>query len=161
MLLVVIGVSACAILSLIPYPVTGRVELRKRLSQTIRDISKLYGILTVHMVQPALTYGSSTPQQTKGFRKLAINIRRQIADERTFHKLAVFEPPLRGRFPKESYQVILEKVDNMADLVFDMVTILKEKEKEFADMTISNALGDRKRGMYCKISVDPGDNKLP
>lgn len=128
MLLVVIGVAACAILSLIPYPVTGRVELRKRLSQTIRDIGKLYGILAVHMVQPNLAYQEATAQQAKGFRKLALNIRRQVADERSFHKLAVFEPPLRGRFPKESYETILEKVDNMADLVFDMVSTWK-KEK--------------------------------
>ncbi|KAI8391640.1 uncharacterized protein BYT42DRAFT_557576 [Radiomyces spectabilis] len=116
MLLVIIGVAASAILSMIPFPVIGRVELRKRLARTLRDIGQLYTVLVAHMVrkQPA------TEDERRAFRKLALDIRRQISDERNFLQHASFEPPLRGRFPAASYAVLVEKVDNMADLVHNM-----------------------------------------
>lgn len=122
MLLVLIGFVASAILSMIPYPVAGRVELRKRLAQTLRDIGKMYGILTFWLITPSIATQEFTQYQLKSFRKLAVNVRRQIEDEHTFLKLSVFEPPLRGKFPAAKYRMVLEKVDNMADLVTDMVT---------------------------------------
>ncbi|KAI9253395.1 hypothetical protein BDA99DRAFT_519655 [Phascolomyces articulosus] len=125
--LVLVGVIAASILSMIPEPHMGRVELRKRLAQTLRDIGRMYGILTSQFI---VEYDKSnkrpTKEQLKGFSRLAINIRRQLADERVFLNHARFEPPLRGRFPIEVYQIVLEKVDNIADLVMDMSFALKD-----------------------------------
>lgn len=120
MLLVIIGVAGCAILSLFPKPVTGRVELRKRLSKTLRDLSRLYGILVADIIMNTDTNSQPTKRQKKAFRKLALGIRRQIADEQTYLKLSKLEPPLRGKFPFEAYKTLVEKVDNMADLVQSM-----------------------------------------
>ncbi|KAG1307754.1 hypothetical protein G6F62_015169 [Rhizopus arrhizus] len=95
MLLVIIGVAAAAILSMIPKPVTGRVELRKRISVTLQDLSKLYGILVRDIVVNYDKEIESTPRLKKAFRKLCLNIRRQIEDERSHLQLSKFEPPLR------------------------------------------------------------------
>lgn len=103
---------------------TGRVELRRRLARTLRDLGRLYGVLTAHFITPSLSAKHATKEQIKAFRKLALAIQRQIGDERTFLKLAVFEPPMRGKFPAAKYQILVDKVENMADLVVLMVTCL-------------------------------------
>lgn len=130
MLLVIIGVAAAAILAIFPKAVTGRVELRKRISRTIHDLSKLYGILVGDILA---TKGSSnvepTSGQRKAFRKLALGIRRQIADEQTYLKITKLEPPLRGKFPVEEYTRLVEKVDNMADLLQGMAFASRSIDK--------------------------------
>lgn len=103
-----------------PKPVTGRVELRKRISQTLADMSKLYAILIGDLVTIYETNRDPTPGQTKAFKKLALGIRRQIADEQMFLKLSKLEPPMRGKFPIEVYTRLVEKVDNMSDLLMGM-----------------------------------------
>ncbi|ORY95665.1 hypothetical protein BCR43DRAFT_475613 [Syncephalastrum racemosum] len=128
MLLVIIGIAACTVLSVFPAPVTGRVELRRRLARTLRDLGRLYGVLTAHFITPSLSDKHATKEQIKAFRKLALTIQRQIGDERTFLKLAVFEPPLRGKFPAAKYQILVDKVENMADLVVLMAETLRKVE---------------------------------
>ncbi|GAA5816474.1 hypothetical protein MFLAVUS_010003 [Mucor flavus] len=118
--LVLIGVGASAILSMIPKPVTGRVELRKRISRTLGDMSKLYGILVGDILFAYEQKKEPTEGQRKAFRKLTLGIRRQIADEHTYVKLSKLEPPLRGKFPVEVYTRLVEKVDNMSDLLLGM-----------------------------------------
>lgn len=112
------GIVAAGVLLLFPAPVQGRVELRKRLAGTIRDIGRLYGIITAEV---ATLDGAPTIQQQKGFRRLALSIRRQIADERILLAHARYEPPLRGKFPKKNYAQILEIVDSLSGLVYCMV----------------------------------------
>lgn len=112
--------GASAILSMIPKPVTGRVELRKRLSQTLGDLSKLYGILVGDILFAYDNQKEPTEGQKKAFRKLTLGIRRQIADEHMYVKLSKLEPPLRGKFPVEVYRRLVEKVDNMTDLLMGM-----------------------------------------
>ncbi|KAI8140052.1 hypothetical protein BJV82DRAFT_520831 [Fennellomyces sp. T-0311] len=125
MLLVVIGVGAAAILSMIPYPVNGRVELRKRLAETLRDIGRMYSLLTSQFIVPAHINKLSS-EQIKSVRHLALDLQRQVADERTFLKLAIFEPPLRGTFPSKTYAEIVNSVENMVDLAYDMAFALKD-----------------------------------
>ncbi|KAI9246844.1 hypothetical protein BY458DRAFT_446560, partial [Sporodiniella umbellata] len=120
MLLVIIGVAAAAIISMIPKPVTGRVELRKRISLTLQDLSKMYGILASDIVANYDNHAEPTPKLKKAFRKMFLDIRRQIADERSHLQLSKFEPPLRGKFPVKTYAVLVEKIDNMADLLLGM-----------------------------------------
>ncbi|KAI9495016.1 hypothetical protein BDB00DRAFT_815490 [Zychaea mexicana] len=126
MLLVLAGVLAASVLSMIPEPNVGRVELRKRLAQTLRDIGRLYGILTSQFIVEYEDRSYLNKDQAKGFRRMVLGIQRQLADERVFLKHSRFEPPLRGRFPFEVYKTVLEKVDNMADLVADMGFAVKD-----------------------------------
>ncbi|KAI9025841.1 hypothetical protein CLU79DRAFT_66381 [Phycomyces nitens] len=121
-LLVLIGIVASYILMIIPYPVIGRVELRKRLSQTIYDIEKSYGIVNATLMR-ASRGKARTEAQEKSFRQFSLAIRRQIEDERMFLLLSAFEPPLRGKFPKDSYAKILGSVDNMSGLIQGMVIL--------------------------------------
>lgn len=149
MLLVIIGVAACAILSLFPRPVTGRVELRKRLSKTIRDLSRLYGILATDIILSKDNAGEPTNRQKKAFRKLALGIRRQIADEQTYLKLSKMEPPLRGKFPFEVYQKLVEKVDNMADLVQSMAFASKSVDKAWRNNLVKVIREERLEYVSC------------
>lgn len=119
LLLVVIGIAASGILIAIPFPPTSRVELRKRVSLTIRDIGKAYGILSASALSPEGEYAH--PMIVKAFRKLSIELRRQVAEEHTLLHHASYEPPLRGYFPAENYTILVQKMDNMSDLVINMV----------------------------------------
>lgn len=104
---------------MIPSQVTGRVELRRRLANTITQIGRLYSLLaSSYMVSKD---ESPTDNQRKQFRKLTLEVQRQLADERTLLTNARFEPPLRGTFPSKEYTTLLQSVENMADLVESMV----------------------------------------
>lgn len=133
MLLVIIGVAAAAILAIFPKAVTGRVELRKRISRTIHDLSKLYGILVGDILATNGNVDAAEPTagQLKAFRKLALGIRRQIADEQTYLKITRLEPPLRGRFPVKDYTLLVEKIDNMADLLQGMAFASRSIDKSW------------------------------
>lgn len=104
----------------IPFPITGRVELRYRLAQTVRDIGTLYSTL-IYAFEKLHPDSPITEKQRKKFQKLALDIQRQIALERTLLAHAKYEPPLRGKYPQAKYAKILDHVDNMADMIFAMV----------------------------------------
>lgn len=145
-----------------PKPVTGRVELRKRLSQTLADMSKLYAILIGDLVNTYESNREPTPGQTKAFKKLALGIRRQIADEQMFLKLSKLEPPMRGKFPIEIYTRLVEKVDNMSDLLLGMAHATKSIDRTW-QRNIVHALkqhrteyvSDMTALTYCVIIVFP------
>ncbi|CAO3616388.1 unnamed protein product [Cunninghamella echinulata] len=118
-LLVSIGLFSATILNMIPSQVTGRVELRKQLATIITKISKLYSILSSDYLID--TNEHHTKNQKKAFRKLFLDVQRHIADSRTLLAHSKFEPPLRGRFPSEEYTILLQKVENMTDLVQSMI----------------------------------------
>lgn len=122
MLLVIIGLVAASIITMFPAPMTARVELRKRLAQTLRSIGGMYSILASQILIPETATMASTEEQAKGLRRLALELQRQIADERSFLQLSTYEPPLRGQFPKENYISVLQHVSTMADLVYLMVS---------------------------------------
>ncbi|KAI8371963.1 hypothetical protein EDC96DRAFT_439303 [Choanephora cucurbitarum] len=149
MLLVIIGVAAAAILALIPKPVTGRVELRKRISRTIKDLGQLYSIL----VGDILAESEPTENQRKAFRKLALGIRRQIADEQTYLKLTKLEPPLRGKFPLETYATLVQKVDNMADLLQGMAYASKDIDKSWRRYIVEVTRQERKELIASNLSI--------
>ncbi|KAI8084668.1 uncharacterized protein BX664DRAFT_366267 [Halteromyces radiatus] len=121
LLAVVIGIAAAGLLLLFPAPVQGRIELRKRLATTIRDIGRLYGIVTAEVTSTKVI-GEITAHQQKAFRKKALEIQRQLADERNLLAHSKYEPPLRGKFPVKKYSQILETVDNLAALVHRFCT---------------------------------------
>ena len=127
--MIFLGLVSSTILSMIPHPITGRVELRKRLAKTMRDIGRLYGILVASYIVKPGQGPIPTETQMKQFRKLASDLQRQISDERNLLEHVVYEPPLRGKFPISEYKTITDQVDNMADLVHAMV---KKKKKTFS-----------------------------
>ncbi|KAG2229423.1 hypothetical protein INT48_004934 [Thamnidium elegans] len=97
--LVLIDVGASAILSMVPKPVTSRAELRKRISKTLGDMSKLYGIFVGDILFAYEQKKEPTEGQRKAFIRLALGIRRQIADGHTYVKLSELELPLRDNMP--------------------------------------------------------------
>jgi hypothetical protein len=113
----------------IPFPITGRVELRYRLAQTVQDIGTLYSaiVYSFERVDPTVHISE---RQRKKFIKLALNIQREIALERTLLAHAKYEPPLRGKYPQEKYAKLLDTVDNMADMVYAMVRVVQLKKYE-------------------------------
>jgi hypothetical protein len=117
--MVVIGILASSILLAIPFPPTSRVELRKKLSCTVRDIGKCFGILSASAMTS--TGKKASPAIALAFSKLSLKLRRQISEEHTLFHHTAYEPPLRGYFPSASYKTLVEKMDNMADLVINMV----------------------------------------
>lgn len=121
LVMVLIGIAASGILISIPFPPTSRVELRKNVARTIRDIGKAFGILCASAIAPLGQ--RAHPVVVKAFGKLALELHRQVAEERTLLLHASFEPPLRGYFPAASYAVLVEKMDNMSDLVINMVNM--------------------------------------
>lgn len=121
-----IGVVAASIMYCIPFPITGRVELRYRLAYTVRDIGVLYSSL-IYTFENMAPDRPVTAAQRKKFQKLALDIQRQIALERTLLAHAKFEPPLRGKYPEDKYKQILEHVDNMADMIYAMVCVTNWK----------------------------------
>ncbi|CAO3634580.1 unnamed protein product [Mucor fragilis] len=142
LLLVIIGIAASGILMSIPFPPTGRVELRKEISCTIRDIGKCFGILCASAVSP--TGQKAGPHVTRAFGALALELRRQVADERTLLHHASYEPPLRGYFPAASYKTLVEKMDNMSDLVTNMGFALREVHPEWRRNIGSILMRERK-----------------
>ncbi|KAI7853113.1 hypothetical protein BDC45DRAFT_464852 [Circinella umbellata] len=146
MLLVIIGVVAAAILLMIPAPVNGRVELRKRLAQTFCDMGRLYSLLCSQFLIPNTPGVNDKPTdaQMKSIRRLAFDLQRQIADERIFLKLAVFEPPLRGRFPSKTYGSIVEHVGNMVNLIYDMAFALKNLDPVWRQKVALSGTKERK-----------------
>jgi hypothetical protein len=53
---------------------------------------------------------------------LLLELRRQVAEEHTLLHHAKYEPPLRGYFPAANYTILVEKMDNVSDLVTNMVS---------------------------------------
>jgi hypothetical protein len=84
------------------------------------QIGRLYSLLASSYMVPHEEL--PTDNQRKMFRKLALDVQRQIADERTLLMTSGFEPPLRGKFAIKEYTILLQSVENMADLVELMVS---------------------------------------
>lgn len=113
LLFVVLGILGATLVNWFPRPVTGRAELRKRISKTFYNLSMLYGIIFADI----LISKRVSLDQVKAFKKLTVDIQRQLKDEGTYLKLSKLEPSLKGRFPFETYQKLIIRLNNMADLI--------------------------------------------
>ncbi|KAI9474121.1 MAG: hypothetical protein EXX96DRAFT_487378, partial [Benjaminiella poitrasii] len=127
LLLVIIGITTGAILMFILYLPTGSVELRKRVANTVSDIGKCYGILYASTISPAGISASSAVSED--FKKLATQLHRQVVGEQVILQHTVYETPLCGYFPYSNYKILVEKMDNMSDLVTNMVRVKLEKKR--------------------------------
>ncbi|ORX50435.1 hypothetical protein DM01DRAFT_300539 [Hesseltinella vesiculosa] len=132
-----IGLAAACVLLAIPEPMQGRTELRKRLAVTIQDISRMYSIIYSTSAKRSLT-------KLKAFKTLALDIRRQIADERNLLAHTKYEPPLRGKFPLRRYTNIVQIVDNLADLVISMGYTLQEMDNQWREKITAAMVNERR-----------------
>ncbi|CAG8646705.1 6917_t:CDS:2 [Funneliformis caledonium] len=110
-----IGITAAFVMNMIPWPHTGRVEVRHRLARTIADIGVLYSMTVSYLIKGDKYSGNLIT--TKPFRKLVTRINRSIAIERLLLSRTVYEPPLRGNYPMEKYAHMIEIVEHMVNLV--------------------------------------------
>ncbi|CAG8554208.1 7750_t:CDS:1 [Diversispora eburnea] len=100
---------------MIPWPHTGRVEVRHRLARTISNLGILYSMTvssllkTPHKPVPLIT--------TRSFRKLVTRINRSIVTERLLLSRTIYEPPLRGYFPMEDYKMMIDIVEHLVNLI--------------------------------------------
>ncbi|KAI8086522.1 uncharacterized protein BX664DRAFT_159289 [Halteromyces radiatus] len=131
MLLVIIGILGATILNMIPSQVNGRVELRRRLAITITQVGRMYSLLTSSYMVPH--ENPPTENQRKTFRKWMVEVQRQIADERALLMTSKFEPSLRGKFPLKEYTTLVDRVENMADLVDAMVYAARSIDDDWRD----------------------------
>lgn len=151
LLLVVIGIAASGILISIPFPPTSRAALRKNISLTIRDIGKAFGVLSATFTSPRGEEAS--PSVVKNFGKLAMGLRRQVAEERTLLHHTRFEPPLRGYYPASSYSTLVEKMDNMSDLVINMGYSLRQVQPKWRRNIASILMRERKEYLSSMLTT--------
>ncbi|KAI7891734.1 uncharacterized protein EV154DRAFT_442545 [Mucor mucedo] len=151
LVMVLVGIIASGILIAIPFPPTSRVELRKNVAHTIRDIGKAFGILCASAIAPLGQ--RAHPVVVKAFGKLALELRRQVAEERILLHHASYEPPLRGYFPAASYAVLVEKMDNMSDLVINMGSSLHQVRPEWRRNIGSILMKERKEYLSSILTI--------
>ncbi|KAK9764644.1 hypothetical protein K7432_007686 [Basidiobolus ranarum] len=162
-LTVMIGVVAASIMYCLPFPDTGRVALRRRLAGTVRDISVLYTCLT-YVLENWSPDSSTTESQRKQFEKLALNIYQQIASERILLEHTKYEPPLRGKYPRDKYIRVLEHVENMINMLQTIELSLEKipqkwraslKPREPYVATVLAGFKYISAGLAAKISLPP------
>ncbi|KAM3586845.1 hypothetical protein VKS41_001900 [Umbelopsis sp. WA50703] len=85
-----------------------------------------------------------TEAQRKKFQKLALDIQRQIALERTLLAHAKYEPPLRGKYPEDKYKLIVDHVDNMADMIYAMGSSIEKLSPIWRANLTKKAMSARK-----------------
>lgn len=129
---VLVGVVAATILSLLPSPRNGRVELRHRMANTISQLGSMYEAFLALLLEDS-SHRAQYPSMhnRKLFRKLAIGIRKQIRGEQVLFEQSKFEPPLRGKFPKHTYFQMLQILDNMLNLLIEMEYTLEKIDRSW------------------------------
>ncbi|CAG8680711.1 65_t:CDS:2, partial [Acaulospora morrowiae] len=118
-----IGITSAFIMMMFPWPHAGRVEVRYRLARTIANLGVLYS-MTVSMLlrEPRKMCFNTAPS----FTKLVAHVKRSIAAERLLLLRTVYEPPLRGRFPMEHYEKMIDIVEHMVNLISGLEHTLRE-----------------------------------
>lgn len=114
------GVIAALIISVFPYPSTGRVELRHRIARTLGDLAALYSSFLALLLKNGRRDEDIRLSNRKVFRTVAAAIRKQIKGERVLLEQSRFEPALRGVFQEDKYVQILQVLENMLNLMIDM-----------------------------------------
>lgn len=125
-----VGVVAATILSVLPIPRNGRVELRHRMANTISQLGSMYEAFLALLLEDS-SHRAQYPSlhNRKLFRKLAIGIRKQIRGEQVLFEQSKYEPPLRGKFPKRTYWQMLQILDNMLNLLIEMEYTLEKIDR--------------------------------
>ncbi|KAI9480660.1 MAG: hypothetical protein EXX96DRAFT_481656 [Benjaminiella poitrasii] len=135
LIFVTLGIICSFLINLIPRPVTGRVELRRRIACTLSDMSLLHGIIFADILMDSSPESSNqkgtTMNQIRAFRQLTLHVQRQLKDEETYLRLSRYEPPLKGKFPHATYQTLIDKLNTMADLIEGMAYTSRNMDKSW------------------------------
>ncbi|KAI8097873.1 uncharacterized protein B0P05DRAFT_576782 [Gilbertella persicaria] len=166
MVSVIVGVFAALVISIFPYPRTGRVILRRRISQTLSEIGSLYSSFLSLLLKETPDNEAILVENRELFNSVANAIRRQIQGERVLLEQSRFEPALRGIFPEAKYLHILQVLENILSLIIEMefsmekipyewrMMITRETWKERKEM-ISSYLIALHLGSYALINKSP------
>ncbi|KAI8339322.1 hypothetical protein BD560DRAFT_412681 [Blakeslea trispora] len=166
MLAVMTGVAAALIISIFPFPRTGRVILRRRISQTLSEIGALYSSFLSLLLKSTPETQQLLEDNHELFDSVAKVIRYQIQGERVLLEQSRFEPALRGVFPEEKYLHILQILENILSLVVEMefamgkipyewrMAVVKDTWKERKEM-ISSYLSALYMGSFALINKSP------
>jgi hypothetical protein len=145
---VLVGVLAALIISIFPYPRTGRVLLRHRISQTLSDIGVLYSSFLALVLNNTEGDTATRLANRKVFRTFAATIRKQIKGERVLLEQSRFEPSLRGIFPEDKYLHMLQILDNILSLMMEMEYAFNKIPHSWRAMITKDTWKERKT-MVC------------
>ncbi|KAI8990316.1 hypothetical protein BDB01DRAFT_859003 [Pilobolus umbonatus] len=141
---VLVGVLAALIISVFPYPYTGRVILRYRVAQTLSEIGALYSTFLALFLRNRLENMSLELVDEKLFKSVSEAIQRQIKGERVLLEQSRFEPALRGVFQEEKYLRILQALENILCLSVQMNAAIKRIPYEWRMMISTPTWRERK-----------------
>ncbi|CEI94744.1 hypothetical protein RMCBS344292_08949 [Rhizopus microsporus] len=161
-----VGVLAALIISTFPYPRTGRVELRHRISNTIGDLGSLYSTFLALLVRDTPEDPETRRADRALFQAIANNIRQQIKGERVLLDQSRFEPTLRGTFPAHRYLYLLQVLDNILGLIIGMEFVIQKISFEWRMMVVKDTWQARKQMIASyltalHLSSDALTNKSP
>lgn len=141
----IVGVIAALIISIFPYPKTGRVELRHRISKTISELGALYSTFLALLVRDTPEDPDERRADRKLFQAVATGIRQQIKGERVLLEQSRFEPTLRGTFPESKYVHLLQVLENILSLVIGMEFVTQNISFEWRMMVVKDTWKARKQ----------------
>ncbi|KAI8967353.1 hypothetical protein BDF20DRAFT_829762 [Mycotypha africana] len=141
----VVGVIAALIISVFPFPRTGRVVLRHRISRTLSELGALYSSFLALLLKSDEASQAAVEANKKMFRSVAVSIRKQIKGERVLLEQSRFEPALRGIFPEDKYLHILQILDNILSLLLEMEYSLEKISHKWRMMIVKSTWKERKR----------------
>ncbi|KAG1127909.1 hypothetical protein G6F42_006462 [Rhizopus arrhizus] len=162
----IVGVVAALIISIFPYPKTGRVELRHRISKTISELGALYSTFLALLVRDTPEDPIERRADRKLFQAVATGIRQQIKGERVLLEQSRFEPTLRGTFPESKYVHLLQVLENILSLVIGMEFVIQNISFEWRMMVVKDTWKARKQMIASyltalHLSADSLNNKTP
>lgn len=141
---VLAGVVAALVISVFPYPRTGRVELRHRISRTLGDVAALYSSFLALLLKNSRRDENVRKENRKVFRCVAADIRKQIKGELVLLEQSRFEPALRGVFQEHKYLQILQVLENMVNLMIDMEHALERIHEHWRMDLVRHTWKERK-----------------
>lgn len=158
---VLVGVIAAMLISIFPYPRTGRVVLRHRISQSLSELGALYSSFLALVLKNEPEDHATRLNNRKLFRSVASSIRRQIEGERVLLDQSRFEPALRGVFPELKYLHILQILDNILSLMLVMEFSLGKTDPQWRSLIVKNTWKERKEMISSfLIALHLGSNAL-
>ncbi|KAG2217683.1 hypothetical protein INT45_008334 [Circinella minor] len=141
------GVVGAVVVSLFPYPRTGRVELRHRIARTLGDVAALYSSFLALLLKNGYHEREIRTSNRKVFQRVASEIRKQIKGQRVLLEQSRFEPALRGVFQEDKYIQILQVIDNIVNLMIEMENALERIPERWRIELVRSTWKERKNAI--------------
>ncbi|KAF7721549.1 GDP-mannose transporter into the lumen of the Golgi [Apophysomyces ossiformis] len=144
LLSVVVGVAGAHIMSVFPFPTTGRVELRRRIANTLGEFGALYSSFLALVLKNSREDEAVRLRNRKIFDVLSQSIRRQIKGARVLLEQSRFEPALRGVFPEDKYLHILQILDNILHIMLAIENAMEKTNARWRAKLVKSTWRERK-----------------